>query len=107
MAKKYTPSGYQIIDISDIDISVWNDTEIDYSSHDDLKVLVECFRKPTKPILLKSSIGIGFAVFGLAKIIYTSFEFLDDGTINSGEQITIRYEKVDDVETLYGTFVQI
>ena len=95
MAKKYVPSGYQIINITSTDVD--EDGYLILESKD-AKILYELLddnnpKIATKPILLNyENILIGFAIISGSKLSLCQVTYLSDGTVDSLNQIEFTFE---------------
>ena len=106
MAKKYVPSGYQIINITSTDVD--DDGYLILESKD-AKILYELLdnnnpKIVTKPILLNyEDILIGFAIISGSKLSLCQATYLNDGTLDSLNQVEFIFES----DLVAVTFVNI
>lgn len=91
MGKKYVPSGYQIINITQNDV---DDDGYLLLDHEDCKIIFEILlnQKMNKPILMSyQSTAASVSLCGFAKIYQSSIVLteinMDSGSISGGNQV--------------------
>ena len=97
MGKKYSPSGYQIIEI---DLSHVDDNGYLIIDNEDSKILYDILSKPilpSKPILLKD---VRLPIMGFPVIVPNSLSLnylsFSEGSLTTASCITINYDDVED-----------
>lgn len=96
MGKKYQPSGYQIIDLSDLDI-VAEIQDFHKNETTDTKVLYDLLVKGiTKPILLKCKSLLGFAVVNGSTLSLNYAQYDEEGIINTLSSLNVSLSDNED-----------